>query len=122
MPQHSARWRGGTDRPRPVAAGWARGHDDTNVPRNGVAGWDGLPHLQYALGKLLYQSGDGELPRAIDYLARSTAKGADDPAEGYGLLAQAYLRLRPPDLDAALAANQKQIDHSDDEVVLAPAR
>src|SRR5262249_33459430 len=45
---------------------------------------DDLPRLQYQLGKLLYQS--GELPRAIEYLARSVAKGADDPAEGYALL------------------------------------
>jgi tetratricopeptide (TPR) repeat protein len=85
----------------------------------GVSAAD-LPRLQYQLGKLLYQA--GELPRAIEYLSRSVAGGADDPAEGYGMLAQAYLSQQPPEIDAALAANEKQIEHTDDEALLAPAR
>jgi predicted negative regulator of RcsB-dependent stress response len=86
----------------------------------GVAAQD-LPRLHYYLGKLLYQSG-GELPRIIEYLSRSTAQGADDPAEGYGMLAQAYQRLQPPDIDAALLAIQKQLENTDDETVAAQAR
>jgi tetratricopeptide (TPR) repeat protein len=80
-----------------------------------------LPRLHYALGKLLYQSG-GDLPRAIGYLSRGTAQGAEDLAEGYGMLAQAYLRLKPPDVDAALRANEKQLENTDDEAVLGTAR
>jgi tetratricopeptide (TPR) repeat protein len=80
-----------------------------------------LARLHYHLGKLLYQSG-GELARVIGYLARGVAKGADDPAEGYGMLAQAYLRRQPPDIDAALLANQKQLETTDDEAVMGQAR
>jgi tetratricopeptide (TPR) repeat protein len=80
-----------------------------------------LPRLHYYLGKLLLQSG-GDLPRAIEYLSRSTARGAEDPAEGYGLLTQAYLRLQPPDVEAALRANELQLEKADDEAVLGAAR
>ena len=79
------------------------------------------PRLHYYLGKLLYQSG-GDLPRAIDYLAHNTARGADDLAEGYGMLTQAYLRLRPPDVEAALQANAKQLENTDDETSAGTAR
>jgi tetratricopeptide (TPR) repeat protein len=80
-----------------------------------------LPRLRYYLGKLLYQSG-GDLPRVIEYLSRYTRQGAEDPAEGYGMLVQAYLSLPTPDIDAALSANQKQFENTDDEAVLAPVR
>src|SRR5262245_454765 len=54
--------------------------------RNNVPGAD-LPRLHYHLGRLLYLNGD--LPRAVEYLARSAGQGADDPAEGYAMLQQA---------------------------------
>src|SRR5262249_22693105 len=82
---------------------------------------DDRPRLDYRLGKLLYQSG-GDLRRAIEYLARVPAAAMDDPADGYDMLAQAYLRLPAPDVEAALQANQKQIEYVDDEAVLGPAR
>jgi TolA-binding protein len=79
------------------------------------------PRLHYYLGKLLFLSG-GDLPRVIDYLSHNTARGAEDLAEGYGLLTQAYLRLRPPDVEAALRANAKQLENTDDEVSAGTAR
>jgi tetratricopeptide (TPR) repeat protein len=97
----------------------ARSHLE-QAETHGVPAQD-LPRLHYALGKLLYQSG-GDLPRTIGYLSQGTAQGAEDLAEGYGMLAQAYLRLQPPDVDAALRANEKQLENTDDEAVLGTAR
>jgi tetratricopeptide (TPR) repeat protein len=80
------------------------------------------PRLAYRLGKVSAHTG-ADPQRVIDYLAPSIEDGADDPAEGYGMLAQAYLRLPHPNLEAALDANQKQLDQptlNDD--ILAPAR
>jgi tetratricopeptide (TPR) repeat protein len=86
----------------------------------GVAA-DDQPRLQYRIGKLLFQS-DGNLPRAIDYLNRSVAQGAEDPATGFGMLTLAYLRLQPPDHDGALKANQKQLEVIASEEAAAPVR
>jgi tetratricopeptide (TPR) repeat protein len=68
-----------------------------------------LPRLQFRIGTLLFHFGK-DYPRTIDYLSRSIAQGAEDPAAGYDLLTTAELRLQPPDLDAALKANQKELD------------
>jgi len=80
-----------------------------------------LPQLQYRIGTLLCQRGD-DLPRAIDYLNRSIAQGAEDPAAGYGLLVTTQLRLQPPDYDGALKANQKQLEVTASEDATAPVR
>jgi tetratricopeptide (TPR) repeat protein len=80
-----------------------------------------LPRLQYRMGRLLLLRA-GELPRAIDYLNRSIAQGAEDPGAGYGLLMTAYLNLQPPDLDGALKANQKQLEATASEEATAPVR
>lgn len=87
----------------------------------GVSETDGA-RLTYRQGKALYYTGD-DLHRVIEYLEGSIAAGADDPFAGYGLLAQAYLRLPVPDLQAALRANglQLQVPRTDVEG-LAPAR
>lgn len=79
------------------------------------------PRLEYRLGVVLLRSG-GDLRRAIDYL-RANASVADDPAEAYGLLTQAYLNLPQPDLEAALAANQLLLESpTANDDVLVPAR
>jgi tetratricopeptide (TPR) repeat protein len=78
--------------------------------------------LAYRLGKIAYHEHE-DPQRVVDYLARSVDAAADDPAEGYGMLAQAYLRLPKPDLQGALQANQKQLDlPTDNEQLLSPAR
>jgi tetratricopeptide (TPR) repeat protein len=77
--------------------------------------------LLYRLGKVWFYT-DADLKRTIDYLNRSITAGAEDQAEGYGILVRAYLRLPVADLDAALEANQKQLEHTEDEDVLVPAR
>src|SRR5262249_22749102 len=78
--------------------------------------------LLYRLGKVWYHTG-ADLKHTIKYLSSSIETVVDeDRAEGYGLLAQAYLRLPTPDLDAALKANERQIEHTDDEEILVPAR
>jgi tetratricopeptide (TPR) repeat protein len=78
--------------------------------------------LPYRLGKAwLLAEHNG--PKATDYLARSVETAADDPAEGYRLLAQAYMRLPTPDLNAAYRADLKLLAlPTDDEDVLGPAR
>jgi tetratricopeptide (TPR) repeat protein len=77
--------------------------------------------LQYLRGKLLFQSG-GDLLRVIDFLSKSLPDGAANPAEGYGILTQAYLKKPVPDIAGALAANQKLMDYCDDDDVLDQAR
>jgi tetratricopeptide (TPR) repeat protein len=65
------------------------------------------PKLQYRLGKVWLLTG-GDVAQAVAALEQSVA-AADDPAEGYGLLARAYLRLTPPDLAKALEATKQQL-------------
>src|SRR5439155_25203119 len=77
--------------------------------------------LTYLRGKLLYRA-NGDLERVIDLLSRSLPDGADNVVEGYALLTEAHLRKTPPDLDAALAANLKQMESCEDEAVLTQAR
>jgi tetratricopeptide (TPR) repeat protein len=80
--------------------------------------------LRYRLAKTWFQTGANPLS-IIHYLAPSIEQGAEDRVEGYGLLAQAYLRLPASEatLRAALDANQKQIAQpTADDAVLAPAR
>jgi tetratricopeptide (TPR) repeat protein len=86
----------------------------------GVAEED-QPSLWYGLGRLTYLTG-GDMARAVEYLGRGLPQGADNPAEGYGLLAQAYLRLPAPNLEAALQANQRQLDYGRGDRALASAR
>jgi tetratricopeptide (TPR) repeat protein len=86
----------------------------------GVSAVD-LPRLQYQIGTLLCQ-GRGDLRRGIEYLNQSIAQGADDPAAGYGLLVAALLRLQPPDYEAALRANQKQLEATVSEATTAEVR
>jgi len=52
--------------------------------------------LQYRLGKAgFYSEAD---PAGVAERLAAAVKSADGPAEGYNLLARAYLRLKPPDL------------------------
>jgi tetratricopeptide (TPR) repeat protein len=89
--------------------------------RLGVLGEDDA-RLNYRLGRALFQIGL-EPDQVVRYLADSVAQGADNPAEGYRMLAQAYLRLREPRLQAAYKAYLKLFDLPiDDEEVLGPAR
>jgi tetratricopeptide (TPR) repeat protein len=78
--------------------------------------------LAYRLGKAYYQTG-GDPARTILYLNASIEQVGEDRSEGYGMLAQTYLRLPERDLKSALAANEKQLQQPiADEKVLAPAR
>jgi hypothetical protein len=78
------------------------------------------PRLTYLLGKVLFLN-NGDLLQIIELLTSSLPTGTDHPAEGYAMLVEAYLRKAEPDLAAALAANSKQIEFSED-VPLARAR
>jgi tetratricopeptide (TPR) repeat protein len=78
--------------------------------------------LTYRLGKVSAQIGQ-DPARVIEYLSRSIAPAADDPAQGYRLLAQAYLDLPAPNLEAAYEAGLKLLALPiDSEEVLGPAR
>jgi tetratricopeptide (TPR) repeat protein len=63
-------------------------------------------HLVYRLGKVGFHTGD-DIDRVIRRLETS-APHADNRAEAYGLLAQAYLKGPRPNLKKALEANEKQ--------------
>jgi tetratricopeptide (TPR) repeat protein len=82
------------------------------------------PRLDYRLAKAWAKT--GEVPaKVVAALLPAIDAGADDPADaarGYGLLAEAYLKLPKPDLTAALAATEKQIDQPVVSPELAPAR
>jgi tetratricopeptide (TPR) repeat protein len=78
--------------------------------------------LSYQLGKAWFLT-DADPRVVIEALTPAVDKGADDPFEGYGMLAQAYLRLPVPDVPGALRATEKQLALSlDDEPRLAPVR
>src|SRR5207253_244168 len=61
----------------------------------------------YRLGKVYFLL-NADPERTLDYLNRSV-ESAEDPFEGYALLARANLRLPKPDLKAALDATLKQL-------------
>jgi len=85
----------------------------------GVPEVDRIP-LMYRLAKVWFQT-DGDLARAANYLQQSIEDGADDRREGYGMLAQAYLRLN--NVAEALKANERELQcPTEDENLLAPAR
>jgi hypothetical protein len=67
------------------------------------------PKLDYRLAKVMLLIG-GDASQAISLLEK--AADADDAVEGYGLLAQAYARLSPPDLDRALKAAKQHLDRA----------
>ena len=67
------------------------------------------PKVNYRLAKVSLASG-GDPAKAIALLEKSA--DADDPAEGYGLLALAYSRLTPPDLPKALEASKEQLNRA----------
>jgi tetratricopeptide (TPR) repeat protein len=77
--------------------------------------------LAYRLGKASAAL-DADPQRIIDCLNWSIGDAADDAFEGYGLLAQAYLRLPVPDLRGALEATRKQLalQIADDASLAAP--
>jgi tetratricopeptide (TPR) repeat protein len=78
--------------------------------------------LAYRLGKVWFHTGEAP-QRVIDQLAPILNEAADDPTEGYAMLAQAYMKLPQPDLEAALEANRRELQTPTlKEEVLAPAR
>jgi tetratricopeptide (TPR) repeat protein len=78
--------------------------------------------LSFRLAKIWSAAG-ADPRRVIERLAPALEAGADDPFEGYGILAQAYLCLPTPDLPAALEASRKQLaSPTTSEELLDPAR
>jgi tetratricopeptide (TPR) repeat protein len=65
------------------------------------------PKLQYRLAKVMLLLG-GDPAKVVELLEKSVE--ADDPAEGYGLLAEACTHLSPPDLAKAIEAGKQQLD------------
>ena len=92
-------------------AGLARNHWLTAHDQLDEAEKQGVPEadqakLQYRLGKVGFYLQSEPASKVADCLAASVT-AADDKAEGYNLLTDAYLRLTPPNLEAALAANEQ---------------
>jgi tetratricopeptide (TPR) repeat protein len=79
------------------------------------------PRLLYLLASAWHHCG-AEPQRVIAALNRCVELPGNDRLEGYGMLAEAYLRLPQPDLKAALEANQKQLSSPtvDDQVLVRP--
>jgi tetratricopeptide (TPR) repeat protein len=78
--------------------------------------------LQYRLGKVGFLLKDK--PERVAKLLAAGADQAEDRAEAYRLLTQAYLALNPPNLTGALHANERlrqEVPHQD-EKVLGPAK
>src|SRR5262249_8870872 len=73
----------------------------------GVAEADIL-RLTYLVAKAWYHTG-GNIQDVIEFLERSIDEGADQPAEGYALLADAYLHLPTRNVEAAVRANEKAL-------------
>jgi tetratricopeptide (TPR) repeat protein len=85
----------------------------------GVPEADQTP-LQYCLGKALFKT-RGDVQRTISNLLLSVDQAADDRAEAYAMLTEAYASLG--NRQAALEWNQKQLDlPTPDENLLAPVR
>jgi tetratricopeptide (TPR) repeat protein len=79
------------------------------------------PRLHYRMAKVAYHLKDD--PRNVVALLEESAKDADNLAESFGLLTQAYLRLPQPDLPRALEANRKLRNVADaSEAELAAAK
>jgi tetratricopeptide (TPR) repeat protein len=78
--------------------------------------------LTYLHAKTLFHT-KGDPQDIIEELERSIEGGADQPAEGYAMLTQAYLQLPTRDVEAALRANEKElaVPYVGDDL-LAPAR
>ncbi len=115
------------DRAAPKDASLARGDWCFARDRLKEAWQQGVPpeaegRLQYRLGKVCFLLKDPP-EEVVKYLAAG-AEQAEDRAEAYGLLTQAYLALNPPNLAEALRANERlrQEVPRVDESVLAPAK
>lgn len=77
--------------------------------------------VKYLLAKTAFYLQDP--PEKVVEMLAAYADRADNPAEGYRLLSEAYLRLPEPDLERALSANEKlRMTPLLGEEVLAPAR
>lgn len=78
--------------------------------------------LAFRIGKAWHLTAE-PAARVIERLLATLEEFADDRAEAYGMLAQAYVHLPEPDWKRALDASRKQLSQpTDDETVLAQAR
>jgi tetratricopeptide (TPR) repeat protein len=89
--------------------------------RRNLAG-DDAGRLHYRLAKVFFHT--KEDPKHVIALLKANKDQADDRAECLSLLTQTYMRLNPPDLKAALAANEelRQKVPQVGEEVLGPAK
>src|SRR5262249_50648482 len=78
--------------------------------------------LLHRLGKACYHT-QAPPQRRIDSLAPALGQSSDDPAEGYVLLTDCYMRLPTPNLSAALEANTRLLNlPAVPDDLLSPAR
>jgi tetratricopeptide (TPR) repeat protein len=105
-----------------VLDAWAKARQHLEQAQTlGVAESD-FTRLTYLLAKAWYHTGC-DMQEVVDALERSIEGGADQPAEGYALLAQAYLHLTNRDVESALRAIEKELSVPYvGEDLLAPAR
>jgi tetratricopeptide (TPR) repeat protein len=105
-----------------AAALWAKARLHLEEAAQGKVSEKDQGRFLYELGRARFHTG-APAPQIIDCLAPTVESIAEDRAEGYRMLTEVYLHLTPPNLQAALDANKKQIDLPQiDEKLLAPAR
>jgi hypothetical protein len=105
---------------------WREARNHLEQAQAGAVPDEDRPRLEYRLAKAWAHTGAAP-QKVIAALSGLVAEGTDDDphekARGYDLLAEAYLKLPQPDLEAALAATVKEIDLLNvDAELLGPAR
>ena len=98
----------------PTVAEW-RNLANENLSRaraDGVPDAD-QPALLYRLGMTQYRLGV-QPNQALALIKQGVEQGGENPALGYAFLADAYLKLPQPNVEAALAASQKQLEYVND--------
>jgi tetratricopeptide (TPR) repeat protein len=72
-----------------------------------------LAMLFFRLGMTHYRQGQ-HLGQALNWVRQGLELGAENPANGYAFLVEAYLKMPQPNLAAALSANQRHLEYVDD--------
>jgi tetratricopeptide (TPR) repeat protein len=78
-----------------------------------VVGQDDLAPLMYRLGISQYRLNQRP-SQALGWVRQGLDLGAENPAAGYAFLVDAYLKLSPPDLAAALSACDRHLEYVND--------
>ncbi len=112
--------------PNPDLDAWGKARAFLERADAGGVAVEDVARLRFRLAKARVSTEPQGAKPVLDALAEAIEEGADGPEDavrGYALLAQSYLRLPQPDVEAALAATEKQLRQPiANDALLAPAR